>query len=1231
MMRNRKRILTLLLVFLVLSSPVLTGFSGAAAAYESGEDSAEHGLVGEYYISSGRDRFDFKEKKATIIDPNIDFDDLTPVFSVLTGQEDYITVRWTGQIEPKYSEAYTFHMIGDNGFRLWIDDRLIIDHWVDDWEVPQQSDPIELTAGQKYSFKVEYFENWGGSNLHLSWSSASQEKEMIPPEAFYLPEGFVYDGPSSGSISEDGLTAEIRFPERLSPLPEDITDHLSLVVAGVKWPIASIRLQDGGAVMFLEFEYPVYKKDAPFALLLYDGEGGLRTAEGRLLSGFGGQIVNHSTFLIKTRWADNVLDAGIPLPEYPRPQMVRDKWLNLNGEWEFESAEDGDPLPTGRTLSETILVPFAVESQLSGIERLEDRVWYKRQFEIPRNWMKNNRILLHFGAVDYEATVYINGQEAGFHKGGFDAFSIDITDYLKPGENELIVHVYDPTDERKQVVGKQRLNPGGIWYTSVTGIWQTVWLEPVPQAHITELDMVPDIDEEVLKLTVHGENAEGLTVEATALKNGKRAGTATGTVGTEMRVPVPDPRLWSPEDPFLYDLEIKLKNGKKTVDIVDSYFGMREITAGKVDGILRPLLNGEFVFQMGPLDQGYWPDGLYTAPTDEALKFDLQVTKDLGFNMTRKHMKVEPERWFYWADKLGLLVWQDMPSQFGPADEASKAQFEQEFAEIIDQFENHPSIIVWTVFNEGWGQYDTERLTNWVKQRDPSRLANNASGWTDKGAGDMIDMHMYVGPGSPEPTDTRIAVLGEYGGLGLKVPGHEWSPKVFNYEMQNSKEQLTQRYLGLIEGIKRLKESPGLSAAVYTQITDVEVEINGLLSYDREVEKADFNRLRQAHKELIGNYDQSDLERVIDDIMAFLEEAETGDGPGQYPQEAVDQLTAAIREAQRLLRKGDVSAGEIEAAIAALRTALAEFKERVNDPIPQDAWIDQFDQETLGSHWTILNEDTSMGTRWSLTENPGHLRLKTLQGDAHSNSNSLKNIFVMDAPEGDFEITTQVTAPVRENYQQGGFLIWEDTDHYLKFAHVWDTTGSTGYSLETAKEENAVYTKATNMAPHPGSDTVYLKVRKVGDTYSTFYWNGVKWEEAADPISADLDDIKIALYGFSSTNGTHINVDFDYLTVEIIEADDVEEAKNNPHGSGAIAVSQAMFADGSGKETEAETDSVTIRGAGKDDGNDDEEFSVGDLAVAAYRYGKDASSPDWETAKAADVNGDGVINVRDLS
>ena len=554
---------------------------------------------------------------------------------------------------------------------------------------------------------------------------------------------------------------------------------------------------------------------------------------------------------LATRWAKDVKPSTVHA-EYPRPQLVRADWQNLNGLWDYAILDKAAEKPA--EWAGQILVPFPVESALSGVMKPvtdKQRLWYHRTFKTPSKW-QGRRILLNFGAVDWETTVWVNGKEAGRHQGGFDSFSLDITDALTPsGPQELVVAVWDPTDRGPQAKGKQVMRPGGIMYTASSGIWQTAWLEPVDGAAISRLQLNPDIDAGNLSiLAVGGKAAGAVTVEATAFEKGRKIASATGAAGAEFKLAIPSAKLWSPATPFLYDLTVTVKRDGKVVDTVKSYFGMRKISMAKdADGILRLCLNNKTLFQYGPLDQGFWPDGIFTAPTDEALRYDIEITKALGFNMARKHVKVEPDRWYYWADKLGLLVWQDMPGS-GVGDnktdtirkgrEADAQQFETEMKAMITNLRSHPSIVMWVPFNEGWGQYDTPRICKMVKELDPSRLVNNASGWTDRKAGDVIDMHNYPGPGVPKLEEGRAAVLGEFGGLGLPVKGHSWQDeKNWGYRSFKTSEELTEAYLGLMTKLHALTGEGGLCAAVYTQTTDCEIEVNGLLTYDRALVKLD--------------------------------------------------------------------------------------------------------------------------------------------------------------------------------------------------------------------------------------------------------------------------------------------------------------------------------------------------------------------------------------------------------
>ena len=562
---------------------------------------------------------------------------------------------------------------------------------------------------------------------------------------------------------------------------------------------------------------------------------------------------------LMTRWAADVNPTNAH-PEYPRPQLVRADWLNLNGLWNYAITPSSASAVTN--FDGQILVPFPIESALSGVMRRLDEnstLWYQRRFQVPAAWA-GKRVRLHFGAVDWRTRVFINGQEVGQHRGGYDAFSFDITDSLKwLREEEIRVAVMDPT-EGDQPRGKQSRKPEGIFYTPASGIWQTVWLEPVENICIDGLKLTPDVDAHALSVRVAAaSSSESIRVEVQALAEGKEVGRVVGLVNRELILPISSMHLWSPDNPFLYDLRITLKNGERIVDSVTSYFGMRKITLRKDDaGVTRIALNDQFTFQMGMLDQGYWPDGIYTAPTDEALRYDIEFTKRAGFNLARKHVKVEPERWYYWCDKLGLLVWQDMPSGNNTTPD-SRTQFEVELQRMIEGRRNHPSIIVWVLFNEGWGQYDTERLTPWLKSLDTSRLVNNASGWTDKRVGDLIDVHSYPGPVSPMPEAERAAVLGEFGGLGLGLAGHTWSKQFWGYQPMPDAGVLAERYGKLLNRVHLLHGSFGLSAAIYTQTTDVETECNGLLTYDRAVTKLDLAAMQTANR---GD-DQKNPLRVI--------------------------------------------------------------------------------------------------------------------------------------------------------------------------------------------------------------------------------------------------------------------------------------------------------------------------------------------------------------------------------
>jgi hypothetical protein len=562
---------------------------------------------------------------------------------------------------------------------------------------------------------------------------------------------------------------------------------------------------------------------------------------------------------IMTRWAADVSPEKV-LPEYPRPMMVRPDWLNLNGLWDYAIVARTAGKPT--RFDGQILVPFPVESALSGVAKTvgeTNRVWYRRSFKVPAAW-SSKRVLLHFGAVDWDTDVWVNGQYLGNHKGGHTPFTFEVTGALNAsGDQEIVVAAWDPTNNGFQPHGKQNNNPGGIVYTAVTGIWQTVWLEPVPQAAIADLKITPDVDNKKVTIEVAA-RGDTRTLSVSAMATGAGFAGAASSTDKSMTLVVTNPRLWSPEDPFLYDLTVQLKDGSKVVDEVKTYFGMRKIEIKKDDkGVNRLFLNNVALFQYGPLDQGWWPDGLYTAPTDEALRYDVEITKELGFNMLRKHVKVEPQRLYYWCDKIGILVWQDMPSgDRGIRSDMpditrnphSANQYEREYRQMVQANYNHPSIIMWVPFNEGWGQFDTARIVAWAKELDPTRLVNNASGWTDRGVGDVHDIHAYPAPARPPLEDKRAAVLGEFGGLGLPVKNHSWQDeRNWGYRSFTTPEALTEAYASLMHQLWMLI-GEGLAAAVYTQTTDVEIEVNGLLTYDRAVMKMDADTLKALHKKL---------------------------------------------------------------------------------------------------------------------------------------------------------------------------------------------------------------------------------------------------------------------------------------------------------------------------------------------------------------------------------------------
>ena len=578
---------------------------------------------------------------------------------------------------------------------------------------------------------------------------------------------------------------------------------------------------------------------------------------------------------LKTRWASEVTPENV-WQDYPRPQMVRLYWENLNGLWDYAIRPKGE-----NNIGEfdgKILVPFCIESSLSGVQKYvgkDNELWYQRKFDY--TLYGKEHVLLHFGAVDWECEVWVNDIKVGSHTGGYTPFTLDITQAVKKKGNVLKVRVWDPTDQGEQPCGKQHVKPHGIWYTPVTGIWQTVWLEAVAnEIYIENLKIIPDIDNHTVTVIPEIVNASRdikVKVEVYA-KNVRRKnkivskGQSINGEAVEVAMPV-DAILWSPDNPFLYGVDVSVYKGNKLVDYVISYFAMRKFSTAKDEnGIVRLMLNNEPIFMFGPLDQGWWCDGLYTAPCDEAMKYDIQKTKDFGYNMIRKHVKVEPARWYYYCDRLGVIVWQDMPSGGrgpgwvtdryfdGPLSRRtpeSEATYKKEWKEIIDYLYSVPSIGVWVPFNESWGQFKTPEIVEWTKSYDPSRLVNPASGGNHYPVGDILDIHNYPDPEMYFYDASRANVLGEYGGIGRKIEGHTWVPEQgWGYVEYDTEEKVTDTYVEYANKLLNLIPR-GFSAAVYTQTTDCEVELNGLMTYDREVVKLNEERIREINLK-ISNY-----------------------------------------------------------------------------------------------------------------------------------------------------------------------------------------------------------------------------------------------------------------------------------------------------------------------------------------------------------------------------------------
>lgn len=627
---------------------------------------------------------------------------------------------------------------------------------------------------------------------------------------------------------------------------------------------------------------------------------------------------------IATEWKSKVTPDNA-WQEYPRPQLVRTAWQNLNGLWEYAIRPKGESKP--RVFDGKILVPFCVESSLSGVGKPllpTQELWYKKQISLPSNWNGKN-IILHFGAVDYKTSVYLDDKLVGEHTGSSDPFSFDITAYLNGRPQELIVKVWDPTDSETQPRGKQVLKPVGFWYTAVSGIWQTVWLEPVAKTRIYSLNPVANIDDQSVDLVSQLENPQGNErLKVSVFRKGKMVLETDELYKPSIGLKIPKPELWTPASPALYDLKVEVTRDGKLLDQFSSYFAMRKISLGKdLNGDVKLMLNNEPLFQWGVLDQGWWPESLLTPPTDEALKYDMEVLKRLGFNMIRKHIKVEPARFYFHADTMGLLVWQDMPSGFVRSDpkqhvsfdaeldwdrpDESARTFEQEWKSIMDNLRFFPSIVVWVPFNEGWGQYDSERISAWTENYDKTRLVNATSGWTDRKVGTMFDAHQYPGP-SMEPgiqNPGRAMVLGEFGGLGWPVKGHIWDAGRNNWGYRTflSESDYTRAYSKVIRNVYPLI-SRGLAAAIYTQTSDVEAEVNGLLTYDRKRLKVDEAEAIALHSKLYEKYSKAEFLVPDSEISpSNLYTSSTQPGHGWHVRAAAADFKPSVGPLK--LKKGD--------------------------------------------------------------------------------------------------------------------------------------------------------------------------------------------------------------------------------------------------------------------------------------------------------------------------------------
>lgn len=815
------------------------------------------------------------EPSATIVDSNIDSDDLTASLAELTGTSTDAGIQWTGNLTAPSTGNYTFNYYGDNGFRLYVDGRLVIDNWLNNWNVNKPGQ-VDLTAGT-HTFRADYYQATGGAFAKLSWQPPGASSLVpVPASAFTLPDGYT-PTVERGELAKDGRTIRLTFGHPLGTWPSTATSHLS--AAG--FPITSAAVDPTDSkVLVITLDGTVYDTWGSVPVS-YDGKGGATYADDSDVPKFYTHVDNSSTVPMTTPWTSKV-DPKNPLPEYPRPQLTRNKWQSLNGTWSFEGRTGDDaniaeePAADAK-LPDKIVVPYPMESTLSGVRKHYDNAFYRRSFTVPTDWRQaGRRVILHFGAVNYQATIWVNGKQVATHTGGYLPFSADVTDALKSsGAQQLTVGVTN-TGAASQPQGKQVMNPSGIFYTASSGIWQSVWMEPTPAQKVDQvvftptLPKAPSTDGASVTVQVNSSTSKDGKVDVRLYDGTAVVATGTGKANTPFSIALPKAHLWSPDDPFLYHAKVTLK-GSTGTDQVGSYFGERTVEVGKVNGVPKILLNGKPTFVNATLDQGFWPDGAYTAPTDAALKWDITATKDLGFNAIRKHIKVEPARWYYAADTTGMLVMQDMPSMESgfSATPAQDTEFRSQLHQMVEELKGETSIISWEPYNEGWGM-DRGNVSNAISEvklaaeqvakDDPSRLVDAESGFnccgsvnSDTGAGNIVDWHTYTGPARPQPdvANNRPAIDGEHGGWGLSIPAHSWNVGFINYAGASDSAQLTQKF-ETTQGALAKEAACQLSGGVYTQITDVEGEINGLWTYDRKVPKLDVARARAANEKVIA-------------------------------------------------------------------------------------------------------------------------------------------------------------------------------------------------------------------------------------------------------------------------------------------------------------------------------------------------------------------------------------------